>query len=326
MEKMYTRVQPNFFVVGAGKAGTTSLHRYLAQHPQIYMSPVKEPCYFAAEVRAETLSAPVQKHVRLQSRSLAAVLDDGRPTSPMGWLAGEWEEYLRLFQQVKDERAIGESSAIYLWSKSAPAKIRAQVPEAKIVMILRSPAERAFSQYLHQVSVGLTRAPFHEHLEQCLKAAPATMGIHHPFLEIGLYTEQVKRYLEHFPREQIRIYWYEEAWSEPARMLRDLFGFLDVDPEFQPDFSHRSHARRAPRYRTLHFLLKKLSLWYPLRALVPSAFGPRMKAFAFRQGQAIEMDPADRRRLVDYYREDIGKLAALLNRDLSDWLRVPAPR
>ncbi len=323
---MSARVQPNFFVVGAGKAGTTSLHGYLAQHPQIYMSPVKEPCYFAAEIRAEKLSAAVQRHVRLQSRSLAAVLDDGGEVSSTGWLAADWEQYLRLFQHVKHETAIGEASAIYLWSESAPARIRAAAPAAKIVMILRDPAERAYSQYLHQVSVGLTGATFREHIQTCLTARREAFGIHHPFLEAGLYYEQVKRYLEIFPREQVRIYWYEEAWKDPAEMLRDLFEFLDVSPEFQPDFSHRSLVRRAPRYRTLHFVLKRLALWYPLRRLIPEGLHPRLKAFAFQQGRSLAMEAADRRVLLDYYRDDIGKLARLLNRDLSEWLKSAGAR
>src|ERR1700686_4028802 len=94
---------PNFFVVGTGKAGTTSLHDYLGQHPQIYMSPVKEPSYFADEVTAANLSGQVWRHVRLQSRELSQRLNDGRPVKPLGWLAEEWEDYLRLFQGVRDE-------------------------------------------------------------------------------------------------------------------------------------------------------------------------------------------------------------------------------
>jgi Sulfotransferase family len=321
MEWMAAQFLPNFFIVGAGKAGTTSLHRYLSQHPQIYMSPVKEPCYFASEVRPESLSSPMQRHLALQSRSLAAVLHDGKPTTPMGWLAGDWAEYLRLFQHVQQETAIGEASAIYLWSASAPGNIQARVPDAKIIMILRSPAERAFSQYLHQVSVGLTRATFREHIQTCMSAPRSVLGIHYPFLEIGLYSEQVKRYLDRFPKERLRIYWYEEAWSEPGRMLRDLFEFLNVDTRFQPDLSLKSLERRAPRSVGLHYFLKQSKLWYPLRRLVPSALRSRLKTLAFRQSKSIAMDAADRRYLIDYYRDDIGKLASLLNRDLSAWVR-----
>jgi hypothetical protein len=110
---------PNFFIVGAGKAGTSSLHDYLGQRPQIYMSAVKEPAYFASEIRAENLSEQFQRHVQLQSRELPKRLSDGRPVKPLGWLAFEWEDYERLFQGVRGETAIGEASPIYLWSKTA---------------------------------------------------------------------------------------------------------------------------------------------------------------------------------------------------------------
>ena len=313
---------PNFFVVGTGKAGTTSLHDYLGQHPQIYMSPVKEPSYFASEIRAANLSEQFQRHVQKQTAELPKRLNDGLPVKPLGWLAFEWEDYLRLFQGVRDETAIGDASASYLWSESAAQNIWARVPEARIVMILRDPAERAFSHYLHQLAVGLTRSSFREHIEACARGGHRTIGTLYPFLEIGLYHHQVKRYLERFPRDHIRIYWYEEDWQQPARMLADLFAFLGVDPAFQPDTSQKRLERRAPRLAGLSYFLKKYNVWYPLRAMVPARLRPSLKKAAFRRGKSLTMDPKDRQYLVDYYREDILQLATLLDRDLSGWLRA----
>jgi hypothetical protein len=312
---------PNFFIVGTGKAGTTSLHGYLNQHPQIYMCPVKEPAYFAAEIRAENLAAPMRSHVALQSRALAEILHDGRPDPEFGWIAAEWDDYTRLFQGVQDESAVGEATPAYLWSATAAANIHARVPGAKIVMMLRDPAERAYSQYLHQLSVGLTGCTFREHLRACAANREPVLSTLYPFLEVGMYYEQVKRFLDLFPREQIRIYWYEDAWKNPAALLADLFRFLGVDPAFPPDFAHRSHQRRAPRLVGLHHRLKTSGLWYPLKALVPERLLPWLRRFAFRRGRELQMDPQDRRYLVNYYRDDIGRLASLLGRDLSAWLR-----
>ena len=265
------QVLPNFFIVGAGKAGTTSLYSYLRQHPQIYMSPVKEPSHFATEIRVEAFSEPLRRHNELQSRELAKVLNDGEACQPTGWIVSDWEEYVRLFRGVNGETAIGEASAAYLWSATAAANIRARIPHAKIIMILRDPAERAFSQYLHQVSVGLTAATFREHVKLCERAhgKGGRLSVVYPFLEIGLYYWQVKRYLDLFPRERIRIYWYEEAWRQPAKMMVDVFDFLEVDPEFQPDLSERSLERRAPRLMGLHHFLKRSGLWYPLKGMLP---------------------------------------------------------
>jgi hypothetical protein len=292
---------PTFFVAGAGKAGTTSLHSYLAQHPDIFMSPVKEPCFFADEIRCGHRSKSFEKHVR-----------DRIPSD----LAG----YLGLFENVRDEKAIGESSAAYLWSETAAANIHASVPGAKIILILRDPAERAFSQYLHQLSVGLTKSSFREHLDRCLHADRTPLSIYHPFLEAGLYSAQVQRFLDHFPRQQIRIYWYEEAWRDHCALFRDLFEFLGVDPDFQPDTSQRILERRSPRAVGAHYWLKRMNLWYPLRSLVPESLRMRMGAAFFRKGKALQMDASARQFLIDYYRGDILKLATKLDRDLSSWL------
>ncbi len=311
---------PNFFIVGTGKAGTTSLYSYLRQHPEIYMSPVKEPGYFASEIRAEALSRPLLRHVGLQSRELPKVLNDGGTYKPYGWIAAEWEDYERLFQAAADQTAIGEASAAYLWSATAAGNIHARLPGARIIMILRDPAERAFSQYLHLLSVGLTGATFRQHLEACARGGERKLSATYPFLEIGLYYEQVRRFLDLFPRGQIRIYWYEEAWREPATLLADVFRFLNVDDTFRPDLSRQAHQRRAPRFVDLHYLLKRSGLWYPAKALIPTSVRSLLKKFAFRRGHSLTMDPADRQYLVDYYRDDIRRLSTLLDRDLTSWL------
>ena len=185
----------------------------------------------------------------------------------------------------------------------------------------------------------MTGAGFREHLRQSFEYMQAfehtqafeymqgagadrkQLSIFHPFLEAGLYSAQVKRYLDVFPREQIRIYWYEEAWRDTGAMLADLLEFLGVDASFRPDTSRRSLERRRPRWLGAHHFLKKFKLWYPLRALVPDAVIPRLRSAAFRQGKSLKMDERDREYLVDYYREDVIKLSAMLDRDLSSWLR-----
>src|SRR5579871_4872621 len=102
--------EPNFFIVGTGKAGTTSLYRYLRQHPEIYMSPVKEPGYFASEIRHDNLSPALLRYHRLKSKERI-------PGPPQGRLYNSWQEYLQLFQGVTDEVAVGEATAAYLWSE-----------------------------------------------------------------------------------------------------------------------------------------------------------------------------------------------------------------
>jgi hypothetical protein len=300
---------PNFFIIGTGKAGTTSLYHYLRQHPQIFMSPVKEPSYFAPEICVENLGESFRRHVRRMSRG-----------NLRSWLVKEWDEYLELFQNVRNETAIGEASVAYLWSKTAARNIASAIPDARIVMILRDPAERAFSQYMHQLATGLVRSTFREHIHRCMSHRDRTLGVYHPFLEVGLYSAQVQRYLTRFPDANVRVYWYEEAWKDAAAFLRDLFTFLGVDVAFRPDLSRRSLERRVPRFKSIHYAAKQLEVVHRVRELVPSAMRKPIGRLLFRKGKDLRMDPRDREYLVGYYREDIMKLALLMNRDLSDWL------
>jgi hypothetical protein len=319
--RMQRPVLPNFFVVGTGKAGTTSLYHYLRQHPQIYMSPVKEPCYFASEIRVENLTPPPLRHIRRQSRKFQARLGAGKPVGPFGWLVSEWEDYVRLFQNVESQTAIGEASVAYLWSETASRNIAACTPNAKIIVILRDPSERAFSQYFHQLAMGLIHSSFRRHIDKCLRNKDRTISAYHPFLEVGLYHDQVKRYLEQFPRKNIRIYWYEEAWRQPQRLLADLFEFLDVDSAFCPDTSLKSLVRKSPRFPVMNYAVKQFEITHRFNELLPSWIRPAIRKLIFQRGRTVTMKPEDRQYLIDYYREDITKLASLLRRDLSAWLK-----
>ena len=314
------RALPNFFVVGAPKAGTTSLYHYLDQHPQIYMSPIKEPCYFASEVRPENISEEFQQQISREMSALQEYLDSPMCAKRFGGLALEWEHYLRLFQNVKTEKAIGEASVCYLWSKTAAGNIFSRIPGAKIIMILRNPAERAFSQYLHAVTNGLVRKSFREQLQASLRRDSDKFDVLYPFLEFGQYYEQVKRYLELFPRENVRIYFFEEYQKQPSRTLVDVFCFLNVDSSFTPDTSQRHLEPLVPRSIAISYLLKRYGVWQRVKELSPRALRSVLRALAFRRRKSLVMDPEDRAYLIDYYEEDMRNLANLLDRDLRDWL------
>lgn len=278
------RILPNFFIAGAPKSGTTSLYHYLDQHPQIYMSPVKEPNYFASEIRPQQFSARLRPRAEQDAPLLRAYLDGPMRGKRFGGLVTEWSDYLRLFQRAGGRKAIGEASVSYLWSRTAAANIRRKIPHARIILILRQPAEMVFSMYLHSAKSVTPACSFREAIELGLKQRGGKLDEWHPFLDMGLYSEQVKHFFEKFPAEQVSLHLYEEYSAEPMRVMRELFRFLEVDPNFRPDMSQRYLER------------------------------PR---------GSVSMDPADRAYLAEFYREDIGKLAELLQRDLSGWLREP---
>jgi hypothetical protein len=285
---------PNFIIVGAPKAGTTSLYAYLAQHPQVYVSPIKEPGYFAPE------------------QSLQNTLST-------------WEGYLALFRDVRRETAIGEATACYLWSQTAARNIAARIPHAKIVISLRNPVDRAFSQYLERLTLGVTRKSFREEIDASLRCSRCgEVDYLWPFLDVGRYHEQIRRYFNEFPRTQIHISYFEDLERTPGRVVADLFAFLGVDPGFVPDVSQRHNEPRVPRFIGATYVLKKWRAWPYLRSLGPQALGPRLRSLLFRPRGSLNMEPVDRAFLTDYYHDDIRALASLLGRDLTSWLEPVA--
>ena len=316
---------PNFFIAGAPKAGTTSLYHYLSQHPQIYMSPVKEPSYFASEVRPDRFCSKFREAARRNSDTLRSSLNHLTSASshPQG-IVCELKDYWMLFREVGDEIAIGEASVCYLWSETAAANIHAVIPGAKIIVILRDPADRAFSQYLHNAADGVVRGSFREHIESAQRNSSHEFHPLYPFLENGQYYEQIQRYLELFPREQILIHVYERAWQSPAALLQDTFRFLQVDESFQPDQSRRALVQRAPRSLLVNRALTKSGVRPLLRKLAPLAIRKNAGTLMFQPRGAIPMEPRDRQYLNDFYREDVEKLESLLSLDLRGrhgWLR-----
>jgi hypothetical protein len=312
---------PNFFIVGAPKAGTTSLYHYLDQHPEIYMSPIKEPCHFSVEIRAENFSEEMLPGIEAEVRAQHEYLQGPMTERRVGGVGMEWADYLRLFRDVKKEKAIGEASVLYLWSKTAAETMRSKIPDAKIVMILRDPVDRAFSEYMHAVTAGVLRISFREYVEACLSYKSDKLSLWKPSLEPGLYFDSVKRYLDRFGGGNVRIFFYEDYQARQAWVLEEMFRFLGVDSSFIPDTSQRYLVPSVPRSLALGQFLKKSGLWQRGARMSPSAFRSTLKKLAVRSRGAVSVSPKDREFLHDYYREDIQKLAQLLDRDLTAWLR-----
>ncbi len=199
-------MEPSFFIVGSPKAGTTSSDSYLDQHPQIYMSPIKEPNYFASELRPENFHPRFRPRTLNEVENVRQYLAGPMTEKRFGGPVIDWESHLRLFQNARQGQAVGEASASYLWSASAAGNISTRIPGARIVMILRDPAERAYSQYLQAVSEGLVHRSFREQVRLSLKGESGPFDVLNPLLEFGLYSEQVKRYLQVFPELNVKIY------------------------------------------------------------------------------------------------------------------------
>lgn len=296
---------PNFLIIGAQKAGTTSLYYYLDQHPQVYMSPRKEPHFF--EGTTMDFNGP------------------GRKITPVT----DIREYRRLFGGVSTETAVGEASASYLYSPRAPGLIRDHIPDARLIAVLRNPAERAYSNFLHMVRVGREPVPdFAEALREEERRIRDGWGPLWHYRTKGFYHGQLKRYFDTFGGEQIQVHLYEDLRSRPLDVLRQTFRFLGVDEGFVPDTSRNHNPSGIPKNQTLYALLKRLAshtnLGSGLAQLLPD--GARRYVERRILVKPPPLAPDVRQQLIEVYREDISKLEDLIGRDLSGWLRVEAPK
>jgi hypothetical protein len=311
---------PNFFLVGAPRAGSTSLYHHLDQHPDIFMSPMKEINYFSDEMREAKFAPELQLQAQHNAESLRRYLDGPLQEKRFGGVVTDWDDYCRLYAGVREERAIGDASICYLWSESAPGRIAAYMPNAKIIMVLRNPIDRVYSQHLQNVNRDGLRLSFREHLEAALAHQDKnTMGVLHPLLEMGLYTEQVLRYQRLFPAAQIGIWLYEDR-NAPG-FMKQVYEFLGVDGGFVPDASKRHLEQQIPQVPGLNGLLKPGRVRGALGRLVPATMRSSLHGLVYKRSGAMQMQRPERELLIDYYREDVQRLGDVLQRDLSGWLQ-----
>jgi hypothetical protein len=288
------------------------------------MSPVKEPSYFSFETRPENFSSKYRAMIREQMENVRKGLDRGLAQNSVRGIVSEWTDYLRLFTGATREKAIGEASVCYLWSQTAARAIRERVPRARILLILRDPADRVFSQYLHYRSFGHSTVSFRQHIERCL-SSDRQFSPYNPFLELGLYAGQVERFLASFPREQIRIWLYEETLKDAKMFHREVLEFLGVDPAGGTEIKKRYFEVTVPRIPVLTNALKRAGIYGSLRDALPSGFERFVRPVFCRHRRTLHMSARDRVFLVDFYRQDVCRLEQLIGRDLSAWRSYDMP-
>ncbi|MFO7971598.1 MAG: sulfotransferase [Desulfobacterales bacterium] len=300
--------KPNFFIIGAARAGTTSLYYYLQQHPDIYMSPNKEPRFFAFEGQNELVGA-----------------FGVRKISPY---SNNWNQYLKLFEKAANEKAVGEASTLYLYHHKAPAKIHSRIPDAKLIAILRNPVERALSHYLYNIRRGGEPCSSFEEAvaaeEDRIKMGWAPYFHYRP---MGRYAEQIERYFNFFPPDQLRIYLYEDMAADSLGVVKDIFKFLAVNSEFVPNVSVVYNPSGKSKISFISKVLKRqFSIKSVTKRFIPKSLRSRISEWEqWRNVKPISkpsISPEFSKDLIDYYSEDILRLQEMIGRDLCHWLKM----
>ena len=294
---------PTFLVIGAARSGTTALYTYLRQHPDIFMSSIKEPNFFAFEDEVLDFAGPGAEYVNNSTIRLA--------------------DYRPLFENATHESAIGEASPLYLYSHKAPRRIHTHIPAVKLVAILRNPVEQAFSHFLY------ARRQVLEPLEDFMSALQAEGQRERAhwqplfqYSQFPRYYQQLQRYHAVFPDDQIKVFLYEDFESDPVSVLQKIFAFLGVDETFAPDLTYRPNAGGVPKLRWLqNLVMQPHSVTRALGAVIPETTKRRMRdVISDYNLETVELPQRSRERLLLDLRDDILKLEAFLQRDLSAWL------
>ena len=312
---------PNFFMVGVVKGGTTSLHKYLEQHPDIYMSPVKEVNYFSRFDIDESKFAKAYAHdVDVDLKSYLA--GDMKHTIHIAHVTNT-NDYYQLFRNVKNEKVIGEASNSYILYQNAPKEIHKTYPNAKIIMMLRNPISRAYSQYVMNLRLGKTKEKdFIKEIEQDDNATIKGWGANHQYLYIGKYYEQVKRYFDLFSKEQVLICWYDEYKQDVDKVVRSIYSFLGVDEDFKVDTSKKHNTAGVPKFAKLNYFINQNGVVSWAKRKLPRSWRAPFKKLMYtsKKQEIPTIKPAEKEYLVNYYKEDIIKLSELVGKDLSHWL------
>ncbi len=295
--------RPSFLVIGAPKCGTTSLFHYLAQHPDVYLPARKELHYFTYDDLARNSAGPGDADL-------------------LPHFCATRSDYEAQYAQVRGEREIGEVSPSYFYYADASRRIRDELGTPKIILLLRDPVQKAFSQYMHLVRDNRERLSFYQGLMAEPKRIEQRWGALWRYAEGSIYAWRIRRYLETFGEDRVKILFFEDLVRDAGSLVREVLRFLALDDAVCIDTSEVYNASSLPRSRFLAGLVAKQSpLAAAARAALPSAIRIRITAVLRRlnAGGKGEIDEGSRAYLRDYFATDLKEVEQILGRRPS-WL------
>ena len=287
-------IKPNLFIVGAAKCATTSIYNYLKDHPQIYMSTVKEPKFFSSPYRPVPGKGPGDERVE-------------------AYAIKDMDAYMALFADAGDYPVRGEASVDYLYYRQTAGDIHEFNPEAKILICLRNPIDRAYSGYTDHHRSRETLS-FHEALHA--EEDRTTYEFIWQYKKLGLYYESVKHYLDVFGADRVMIVFFTDIKARLNDTIRGICRFLGVDETYEIQDVRRFNPSGTPNA----FMTRMGSLLPWVKNGLKKIMPRRYARFRSKTLTKEPMADQDRKYLREYYREDLSKLSALLGQDLSHWL------
>jgi len=297
-------MKPNLFIVGQPKSGTTALHQFLGQHPEIYMSSIKEPHFFCSDFHLESDRA-YGKQRFFDFRSESA--------------------YLQLFNKAKNVKIAGESSTNYLYSQVAAEKIHNFNPDAKIIIILREPAKYLYSLHSHYVKFTEENEPdfltalsleSKRREEEEFLSSRVTSPSYLYYSQRIQYYQQVKRYCDRFDPKQIKVIIFEEFKSANETIFKEVLEFLEVDCSFSPEYA-AVNVNKEVKFKSINSLINNPLVKSISKNILSQEFNEFVRdniveKFLWHQAPKVKMPAAIQAQLREQYRPEVVKISELL--------------
>jgi hypothetical protein len=315
---------PNFLIVGVPRSGTTSLARYLDRHPQIEMSRLKEPAFFHFLGKSPDFA---EMAARYGSARLRESRDRWRRAYDIA--VRDINDYRSLWSADATVLRRGEATPTYLFDTQARSEIPRHLKDPMILVILRNPIDRAYSQYLQYLRLGIeTIYDFERALEQEPVDVDEYWWGSRKYRRLGHYDVYLEPWLREYGEGRVRVLLSEDLANRSDVVLREIFGFLGVDTTVEIDASERFNTSRLPvpsipvRLVTRSSLAKRYG-----RHLIPASVRKRVyhRVLGRRSMSPPPFTEGARARLRLEFTSSILRLQELLNRDLSGWLG-PGPK
>lgn len=296
-------VLPDFLIVGASKSGTSSIYHYLRQHSEIFLSNVQKEGRFFSQMEGN-YSGPGDSRI------------DATLTKTL-------RQYKALFKDCTHEKVAGDISPEYLYfhEKAIPLIKTTLGNDVKIIIILRSPVERAYSSYLHFKRDKRETLSFEDALEKEEERKQKNWIWAWQYKNSGLYYEQVKAYIQNF--EQTKVIVFDDFREKPQQVLAEICEFIGVNSDFEFDTSYKYNVSGTPRNPVLYKLETSRGVVNFIKKLVPKKLVETAKKrwTGERQMTRQEMNFETRKQLIEFFRDDVRKLEKLIQKDLSHWLK-----
>ena len=279
-------IKPSFFVVGAPKSGTTSMYYYLKQHSQISMPNIKEIHYFSGKYISE---------------------DYYKTDFPCS--IGEYE---KIFSSISGEKISGDVSPSYLYFSNTVRDIYNYNNDAKIIIMIRNPVERAISHYLMDVQKGFQNKP----LSNFYSVNKKNKKYFFQYIECSLYSKHIKEYLEVFGRDNVSIVIMEDLISDPKIEMSKIFKMLGINDLYKIDASLRHNEYTASRFSFLHGI-RANSIAYNIFNLLPESLRSHIKKVFLKKGIKPDL-VSEKNVLKEIFSADVDEVSNIIDRNLQD--------